>query len=903
VQDVNGSIRLRDHVFADKDVYVNRDIFGQTWKIPAALSDKMPAMFGFTGIPSGGYTGIQDSISALIFKRGIAVVGDTGVSAYGYTGMGVAGQYECFDAQGQRMFTIGDLGNDFDRVIKSLYGVASRRSLTSSCSLLDINNGTFSPDGTVIVPATVSLGELQAGDVVDYDIVLENGDHVTGVVNIVSSGIAGVIQVKNHILANPGFLQVGNPLRTDPYSRIGFDYYDVSEGVTYFYPGAGNAFGVQVIEDPFGAAAHAGDPTIPLQDGKIILKDMPEDPVKVELDQVAHFTVNRALNPSVDISFVPGAYYGAVEYGGTLSNIKFAKLDLGEGADGWLFNGDVYFNGNGFMNRVTFSPNVIFRNDVFVYGTLFADQQFFNFANVLNLLVRNNMTVLKRAEIILGLGLGDGSLAALTDFQADEIRYPDLLLYANGKIMSKSIEILDYGTVNTTLGSLYQTSTGDAGKVYAQIGGTIDGTSTPYGIHLVDDRAIDSDKKFKEVVVDAQDSFGNFNDVLLRVKGALVTDNYFISNFLGVGDIQTIDTDYKFQVSGNAIISDTLTVKELKFSGTSAPEGSPDIVTPVNISVISSNVSPAADPTGNHEAFDNNATILRDKKFTSYKRIDLNNDNWLGSRLSGESGTNYYNYFIVADDAVKARWARDNVSYTETQFEGVVSASPTDDSIVVNNVPAAYRRYSCERIKLCSLGTITAVWNGFISDPGAGTRGLEITKYEFSSPYFRSSSGTSTINWLPGTSRSGDDNFIAHVEGSFVDAGTGIPNIYTIEKTLGIYVPLSTWWYAKFDEDALHTGFKSVVLYQPYENIVSGIDPGPTNNLIFPVTVQSTGAVDSNWRVALYPRLVSQSRSPGAVNYEQLYTGTWDLDLVLLPEKVGTSANLIGRAYISFVQG
>jgi hypothetical protein len=118
-----------------------------------------------------------------------------------------------------------------------------------------------------------------------------------------------------------------------------------------------------------------------LDHGKLIIKDIPENIPDDSTINSAHvrwsnvadssrpgyyilngtFTVSRG-GSTQNFKFTKGAYYGAVEFGGALTDVKFAKLDLGEAADGWLFNGDVYFNGNGLMNRVTFSPNVIFRD-------------------------------------------------------------------------------------------------------------------------------------------------------------------------------------------------------------------------------------------------------------------------------------------------------------------------------------------------------------------------------------------------------------------------------------------------------------------------------------------------------------------------------------------------------------
>ena len=891
VQEINGSLRLRDHVFADKDVYVNRDLFGQTWKIPAALSDQSPAMFGFTGIPAGGFTGIAESIAAVIFKRGIAVMGDTGIVGYSYTGIGAAGQYECFDSEGRRMFTIGDLGDDFDRIVKSLYGVSMRKAFTSFED--DFTDQTKN-HSFLYLP---DYDEIQAGDIVNYDILLEGGAHVTGILTITTNGMPGVEQIRDHIIDNTGFLVVGGPIGPDrprPYARaFDYKYYVDPDATTYdgiddkgkYLLRSGISLGVQIVVDLFGVRLGFRN------NGKIILKDMPEDPVHVVLDSVASFTVSRPsvlTPPSVSVPFVQGSYYGAVEFGGALTNVKFAKLDLGEAADGWLFNGDVYFNGNGFMNRVTFSPNVIFRDDVFVYGTMFADQLNFNFANVANLIVRNSLLVNKESQFVEGFSAGTDSLTS----SGFKTTYPDLLAYVKGRVLSQSLVLRDVTDGVTTLGSLFQKS-GREGDAYVHVGGTVDGTLIPYGIHLIDSRAafgMDEENRFKEIVLDASDGQDNFRKVSLRVEGNVITKGNFMADYFGVA-VDSINPDYKLQVNGRAQINDILEVKALRFIGAEAPEGSPDIITPENVTVISSNMS---GKDKNNETFLNNATILREKKFTSYDKISLFNKNDLGAQGGVETGLQYYNNYIISTDPIAARWARDNVTYTEEQIVAIETASgSTNGTVVVQNIPDSvpeYRRYSCERVTICSFGEIVMEWKGYVSDPG-DDRTLEISKYEFTTNYFRGNGGSYTINWLNGLSRYGDENRIVHVEGSIVNTDTGIPTIYTINKTLGLYIPLTSWWQAA-KAISLTAPYKNFVLYYPWETVQDKFN-------VMSFSEQVSGA-DSDWKLGVYPRLIQQSSA--YLGTDKVYTATWSLDLIVLPLNDGLISNLIGKLYINFDQ-
>ncbi|MBD3262254.1 MAG: hypothetical protein GF334_11430, partial [Candidatus Altiarchaeales archaeon] len=181
VVDVNDSARVKKDLFVGDDAHFDGGVEGNTFSIPAQITDLNPAIFGNDEV-----SGATGAISAVLVKRGIGVLGVTGVSQAGYTG--VAG-YECYDYNGQRLFTIGDLGPEFDRTVMSLYGVGYRESFTTDYSLLDLPAG---------------LGAIQSGDVVAYDIERENGAHVTGSLTTTTNGLDAVEEVRDDIIYNSG---------------------------------------------------------------------------------------------------------------------------------------------------------------------------------------------------------------------------------------------------------------------------------------------------------------------------------------------------------------------------------------------------------------------------------------------------------------------------------------------------------------------------------------------------------------------------------------------------------------------------------------------------------------------------------------------------------------------------
>lgn len=870
ILEVNGSAQINDHLFVGKDAYIERDMYGRTWKLPGTVSREMPALVGFTGIPQT--SDVVDAAAIVLVKRGIAVIGETGVSAYGYTGGQVA--YEAYDAEGIRLFTIGDIGNGYDRDVMSLYGMGISTAYLSNYSLLLLPE----PIGTVI-----------AGDVIDYQIRLENSIVVSGSVTLTQAGWGGIEEVKDDILNNIGFPADPNQGYTGmPDSRVYNFIYNNTDGTVTSETGI--AYGVQVVEDPFGYTGMSGD-----QHGRIIIKDLLNgaDPIKVEA--VDLFRVTRGLFAPVDVAFTKFHYFGSGGYGGDFLNIKFAKLDLGEAADGWLFNGDVYFNGIGLLNRVTFSPNVIFRDDIFVYGTIYANEQIFNIANVQNLTVKNNIWCGKKGYFKEGASFGDGADVIYEGLrQAD----PTLNSYIKGKGMADEIALRGTDVNSNLMGTLKFTNLKDS-KISVNIGGTPGSTSNPFGLHLIDSRNVTDTEKLKTFTVDFSDGHGNYSDVAVEVKGNISTNGILKTQYMGVGPITDVNTDYRLQVQGRVLINDILEVKALRFVGAEAPEGNQDIVTPPNVSVIGRIADSA-----NGEEYQNNQIILREKKFTSTKRIYLDNSSGLG--FPSEPPTTdfqyYYEntmkiYYANPNDSVPGRWAFDNASYLETQFNDIEASTDTSpNEIIVGDITIQkYKKLRCERITIASLGSLIIEWSGYKYDPSIIVPTTSaITKYYFTSPYFRNRDGGINIDWYPEGNRFGDDNFVIKVQADIIDTNAAFPSIYSVDKAIGLYIPKNNWW--QYVTSADTNGYKSFSLYTPYENIIANFNSVPF------IKQNNNGTETSDWKMVLYPRLIKQYRVPVGTNLEKIYSGEWSLDLCIVSEGIGKIANMVGKTYIGYYQ-
>jgi len=864
LMDVNGSVRVRDHAFIDKDVYVGGNAYGKTWQVPGELSEMDPALFGFTGLPHR-FAGFTGHAGLALFKRGVAVVGETGTEAYGYTGA-VGGQYECYDMYGRRMFTIGDLGEEFDRVVKTLYGTGVRRAFQSDYSFLYLPSG---------------YGEVKAGDVVTYSLILETGEVVDGSLTLTQTGMDGVEEIKADILANPDF--------ANGYSRT-FNY-EFHEPSPPNPPGtvtikSGTAEGVQIIEDPYGAVLGFDN------HGRITLKDMPESPVEVEIREISSFTVKRGIQPTLSIPFTFFHWYGSTQYGGDLANVKFAKLDLGEGADAWLFNGDVFFNGNGLQNRVTFSPNVIFRDDVFMYGTLYADSLLFNFANVGNLVVRNTLKALGYLEVTEGLALGENSLSSLSAAQGDD---PELLLYNKGNARHKGMVLEGEDLDVNRLGSLFFKGKYNNGRQYVHFGGDINGTNVPFGIHLIDRiNPIDGDNAFNDLVLDYSDGNGNYGNLNLIITGNVRTNRGLIARNLAVGNVTSINSTYAFDCQGRARINDILEVKGIEFIGAEAPETVTEITTPQNVVVVDNN----------SEETQNKDFILRNKDFTITERVYLNNNNNLGTTPNQTDPGDYYDFIKGFTGPPQANWAHDSLTYTESEFDALVeSGDPgaTQNEIVVQELTTeSEKRYSFDRVIVATLGTLNIEWSGYKYDPDNLTTDV-IQSYYFESPYFRNRNGGTVINWMPGETRFGDDNLLVRVTCDLVDTNTSAPTIFNLDAPLGVYVPINSWFQYAPNADS-STGYRSFVVFNPYENALQNLN---ITNFIKRTDLCGQFS-NQSWKMAMYPRLIRQTRVPFdpevQSNQDRMYQGQWNIDVVLFPPAIGRCANMVGKLYISFMQ-
>lgn len=868
--DVNSSARVRKHLLVEKDAMFKRDVYGKSWKIPGTISRENPAMFGFTGIPQDlSDTGVTGAIAAAIFKRGVAVVGETGIDAYGYTGGQVA--YEAYDSDGTRLFTIGDFGYNFDRDIRSLYGIGQIQAFLSDYTFLDLP----------------TLGSVVAGDIVQYDIILADSSHVTGMVTLTLDGFDGIEEIRDDILNNSSFPPDSGDTGIAHYSRV-VQYDDVEILVdehnnpigTTVTSYTGMVEGVSIVEDPAGYTGMDTD-----QHGRIVLRDLLY-PIDIDIESIPSFTVSRGLTTDT-VAFTSFTYFGSGSFGGDLQDVKFAKLDLGEGADGWLFNGDVYFNGNGLLNRVTFSPNVLFRDDVFIYGTVYANEQVFSFATVQNIDIRQRLTCNRTGYFREGVSVGEDANTVFETLRATD---PDLNLYVKNKAMANELVLRGDDVNNYLTGTLRFTNLRSS-NVYAYIGGIHGDADNPFGLHLVDDRNVADTAKFKEFTMDFSDGRGTYSDMSLVLQGDLSITRYFQTQYLGVGPLDEINTDYRLQVNGRALINDVLEVKALRFVGAEAPEGSDDIIDPSNITTI----------TDGEEVYQNNEIILREKKFTSTERIYIDNQSSLGV-LGYTNAQDYYeigveHFYDTEDDGAQGRFSFDNISYLETQFDEIVESGTdtTPDEIIIEDIILnKYKKVRCERIRIASLGSLIIEWSGYKFDtsPSVPTESA-IQSYYFTSAYFRNRDGGINVDWYPEEERFADDNFLFNIRADIINANASIPTVYTIDKSIGIYIPRSDWWQYVKPTDT--SGYKSYALYYPYENVIDEFN-------ISTFSEQYTGSETSTWKVVLYPRLVKQTRVNVGTNQDKLYTGEWSMDICLLTTAVGKAANIIGKSYISYYQ-
>jgi hypothetical protein len=859
--DINASERVRQNLFVDNDINVSGNVRGRTWVVPAELTELNPAVFGWTG----GQMGVTGAVACVLVKRGVAVVGESGIMGYGYTG--IAGQYECYDLAGNRMFTIGDLGPEFDRTVMTLYGVGLREAYASDVSFLSLPGG---------------YDYLQAGDTVTYDILREEGLHVTGAVTCAQNGWQAVEELRDDIIYNTGW---GAP--TGLYRQ--FVYTD-TRGITGSIDdplttetGIGEAWGVQIIESIFGFTGAGYTGAIDDSHGKIIIKEMPEDPVNAEIRSIVSFTVSRTLLSDLAITFTPYHYYGSGGYGGDVEGFRFAKLDLGEGADAWLFNGDVFFNGVGGRNQVVFSPNVIMRDDLMVYGTLFADQLRFNFARVGRLWVDNDIYIGQNGEFEELLSVGDNSMTELKAMQGSNPNSdPRVKMYVKGGIRGTILAAESTSSDTNTVGDIYVRNTNPRAAMYARIGGTVGSTTNPLGLHLYDRR--NTDTKANRFTFDYAGDVGDTGtDITVDVRGTLSASTSVIAPYMAVGNTTTTNADYPLYVAGRGLVEGELSVESLRFVGAEAPSGDTDIVTPVNVAIVDNATA--------QQTFHNNEIILREKNYTVTERIYLNNEGKLGFGVTGTR--DYYEAMVAGTDGF---YGHDTLTFTEPEIDTL--AGTGNDVYVDQITDPGLKRYLFAHVNVCTLGTIRTTWIGYAFDPpSALDENNTIQAYEFESPYFRDRNGGSVISWMPG-SRFGDDNFVVRVQGNLIDTHPDFPSMFTVDGCLAVYIPKGKWWGYGL---APVSSYRSFTLWYPYENVINSF-----NNLNMTQQTLCGGFVGAEWKVGLYPRLVKQTRLPfgtsAGSSQDRMYVGEWDLDVIVYPVSTGRCANMTGKLYISYVQ-
>jgi hypothetical protein len=862
--DVNASERVRQDLIVDGNAQFGGSVAGQTWVVPAELSALNPAIFGWTGT-----FGITGAVATVLIRRGVAVVGESGISGYGYTG--VAGQYECYDMMGNRMFTIGDLGPEFDRVVRTLYGVGAREAYTSDVSFLSLPGG---------------FDYIKAGDTVTYDIIKHDDLHVTGALTVTQNAWEAIEELRDDIIYNTGWGAPTGLYRQFVYTDTRGISGSIDDPLTTF-TGMGEAFGVQIISNIYGFTGAGYTGAIDDAHGRIIIKEMPEDPVDAEIDDIATFKISRALLTDLNITFTEHHYYGSGEYGGGLEDLRFAKLDLGDGADAWLFNGDVFFNGLGGRNQIVFSPNVIFRDDVIVYGTLFADQLRFNFAKVGNLGVDYDIIIDRDGSFGRYLAVGSDAMSTLLGMQGSNPNSdPRIKFFVRGGIQGNPLVAESESSDVNSLGDVYLRNTALRSRMYARIGGTVDSTSVPFGIHLVDER--NTSTKLNTVVVDYRSAMGETGQVTLDVRGDIKASRGVIAPYLAAGDTTSIDTDYALYIAGRGYVGGQLSVESLRFVGAEAPSGDTDIVTPVNVAII--------DSATQQQTFHNNEVILREKKFTVTERVYLNNNSKLA--VSGVTGMEeYYNKMI---DEGEGLYGHDTLTFLESEITDLVS---TGNDVYIDDITdASKKRYAFSHVNVCTLGTIRTQWTGYAYDPtGVIDERNTIQSYEFESAYFRDRNGGSIINWMPGA-RFGDDNFVVRIQGNLIDTHPDFPAMYAVDGCLAVYIPKSKWFGYGTDDGQPSTEYRSFVLWYPYESVLTNFNTLP----MVQQTLCGGFSPVADWKVGLYPRLVKQTRLPfdtsAGSNQERMYIGEWDLDVVVFPAIIGRCANLTGQLYISYVQ-
>jgi len=869
VIDVNDSQRIRKHLFIDQDTYTQGDLYGRTWSIPQIVDQENKAYFGFTGVPAYGVIG---SSASVMVKPGIATQGLSGTEDYrGYTG--ISGFYESYDRDGGRIFTIGDLGPEFDRVVKTLYGTGLMPLFYSDTSFKYL----------------ATLGEITDGDQVSVTV-----DFLVGGDQALSFGISGA----TYALA---IESLRSQLQTALQNAVS------SPDIT-----------VSILEDPYDEALSLAQRL--KNDGKIIIKDKLS-----EIQSIVSFRVTRGAFYD-DVTWTESNYYGSGNYGGDTQDFKFAKLDLGEAADAWLFNGDVFFNGDGLLNRVTFSPNVIFRDDVFVYGDLFANSLKFERATLNYLTANQKIDALNYVNIgsgfdendlpLGGLTIGVGPSGNVDLLNMQNSTYSSLWLYINGDAKAENF-LADFcgttGNVLTVLGNSFPRSNDTYNDVYFKIGGSYTDTTNPYGLHLIDARSgvsVTQNQGFRTLKMDYGDGNGNFGQLNVDLRGNLTVNNNIAASTITAGRTTAV-TNYDLFVDNDARIEGTLEVSNLRFIGSGTPGELDEITEPQNV-IIYKDGTPTVDNKPNG--------ILRTKEFSVDQKVVLNNT-VLGYNDASVIGSVTdpvqqdilrVNHILNGSGGNLPVWVKDTMTYAADDFTEYGTTSLDADTIsaqVSSDSPDF--RYNLDKITLATLGTIKMRYIGRIEVSAVGTSTIEdfVQTYTFETPYFKDRDQGSIVNWFAGDQTTVSNNFIATVDLSLIDdkkafwnsgktALTGAPQIYNINQPIWFYIPLNSWTHYKVyeggdTEDT--TGYYTVYLANKWEHILQDQNVLNMNRL---VSLTSNVVTNCNWKIGVFPRFKRVTKTTVDVSEDQ-YDAEWELNLIAFTEGTGTSSDMHGRMFIN----
>jgi hypothetical protein len=901
--DVNASERVTQHLFVDKDLYVAKSSYGQSWKLPGTIDRNNPALIGITGVPKYGLTGSPASLQVV---PGIAVIGVTG-SLAGYTG--TFGFFEAYDSNGERLYTIGSRGPDYDRQVLSLYGTSERPVYISDADFLKLE-GSFAGS------------PLMVGDIVEYDISLINGGSVTGTVGpLTYGGYSGLSEVAN---------QINSPTGAGFYRTFTYEY-----AVTRNYGDTGPITYITQSGEAYGAALDFEDP-VNNQYLKFLLKSMPE--IDLGVNGVS-FIIQRQYHADLPINFLQEGYYGSGNFGGDIIDLRFLKMDLGEGADGWLLNGDVYINGGGLLNKFTVSPIAMFRDDVYIYGKLVADRIMIQLATFSNLQVDRDAQVTRYLSVLGGVAEGFGQyssdgIAALQNFAntAWSSTY-DILHYINGGLRASNINLYGSGL----MWELQSFRVLDNIVASVIMGGSLNSSPDNFGIHLIDSR-VNPVVPLNTFTFDG--SGGNVstpttNNILLWIKGDLQVGAPGVTSSTSIGlgggilaqrltlgtSVSTVDPQYILSVkNGNAYIQ-SLTVSSLQYDA-SNPSSTVSFSSPQNITVVQ-NSRPEV-------IYNKSSGILRHKEFS----IDTFTSNPINFQNTISLGTtDTFDYGNISTG--KARWANDTLTFTQ-EIINFLSSSRGDKTITVTdyNVPNRtisntetwkFYRDNFSRVIVANMGTLNIRWDGYVGDtknrdatsglyswinnernmnltsnsgvePYFDTNPIITNGYTFSSPLFKfNQNGTNAINW-----DSCNSNFVANIRASFSDNTSPINSLYNLNKSLGVYIPenFTSNWKVR-ERRIVESGgtFYERLLYYPYFSRIINF-----NSVIF--EQQYPSASGNVWEAAIFPRIVRQTYygpTGSTDNVLNTYEADWEIDIIIYPVVTGTCFNLSGDLIVSYM--